>query len=103
MFNMLNDFQRTLSRFDYNQVWEDALLGDPEFPAVRAGGGWRGIGQEIDSSRESWKISLETVAKTVTKKFSEQLTWKFANLEKFKWMDLIHPTKFESLKKATGA
>ncbi len=101
--SMLNDFQRTLSRFEYNQVWEDAVLRDPEFPAVRARGGWRGLGQEIDGSQESLKMSLETVAKTVTRKFSEQLTWRFANLEKFKWMELIHPTKFESRKKATAA
>ena len=101
--SMLNDFQRTLSRFDYHQVWEDSVLEDPEFPAVRARGGWRGLGQEIDGSQESWKMSLETVAKTVTAKFSEQLAWRFANLEKFKWMELVYPTKFESRKKATAA
>ena len=39
----------------------------------------------------------------VTEKFSEQLTWKFANLKKFKWMELVHPTKLESRKKAAAA
>lgn len=101
--SMLNDFQRTLNSFDYHQVWDDTKIGDPEFPAVRARGGWRGLEQGIDGSQESWKTLLEGVAKTVTKTFSEQLAWRFANLEKFKWMELIHPMKFESQKKATAA
>ena len=100
--SMLIDFQRTLSRFDYHQIWEDTILGDPEFPVVRARGGWRGLEQGIDGSQEKRKTSLETVARSVTEKFSEQVTCRFANLDKFKWMELIHPTKFESRKKATA-
>ena len=42
------------------------------------------------------ETSLQTLALTITEKFAEQLSWRFGNLEKFRWMDLIHPTKFRA-------
>eukprot|EP00794_Sanderia_malayensis_P002228 gene2228-2538_t len=101
--SMLDDFQRVLENFNYKRVWQDTLLADPDFPAVRARAGWRAMEQGIDGTKDKWKISLETVARQVTKAFSDQMLWRFENLEKFRWMELIHPTKFEQRKKATSA
>ena len=92
---MLDDFQEMLHRFDLDQVWEDALAADPTMPVVRARKGWRDVQQGVDRLPESWKHSLTTVATTVLVKFSEQLQWRFQKLKKFKWMNLIHPTKFD--------
>ncbi len=37
---MLEDFQRVLNDFDFEQVCGDALLANPDFPAVRIKEGW---------------------------------------------------------------
>eukprot|EP00794_Sanderia_malayensis_P002192 gene2192-2495_t len=34
--------------------------------------------------------------------FGDQLSWRFSNLAKFRWMDLIHPAKFDERKKASS-
>eukprot|EP00794_Sanderia_malayensis_P008363 gene8363-9261_t len=34
--------------------------------------------------------------------FGDQLSWRFSNLAKFRWMDLIHPAKFDEGKKASS-
>ncbi len=41
-----------------------------------------------------------SLGKEIAKKFSDELTWRFANFDKFKWMDLVHPSKFEQCKDA---
>ena len=46
---MLEDFQRFLLNLYADQIWEDALLLDPEMPAVRQQSGWRGVEGAIDS------------------------------------------------------
>ena len=59
--SMMDDFQRALADFKYAQVWDDALLADPDFPTVRARDGWRGgMEQRVDGRQESWKKNLET-------------------------------------------
>ena len=97
--SMLEDFQRVLCTFDLNEIWEDALAMDPTLPVVRSREGWRGVQEGLDGSATSWKLSLETVSKTVMQKFSEQLQWRFENVKNFKWMSLVHPAKFEDRKK----
>ena len=43
------------------------------------------------------------MASKVCVEFSGQITWRFENLKKFKWMDLIHPSKFaENVKKPSN-
>ena len=100
--SMLEDFQRFLRSFNFVQVWEATLQADPDFPVIRARGGWRGMEQEKDGSQESWKESLTNLGKDIIAKFSEQLSWRFENLSRFEWMNLIHPTKFEERKRATS-
>eukprot|EP00794_Sanderia_malayensis_P001780 gene1781-1984_t len=90
---MLEDFQAFLLNLDSNQVLEDAMILDPEIPSVRQRNGWRGVESAIDSS-ESWKQKLIAISTEVTQKFTDQLLWRFSNLKKFEWMDLIHPSKF---------
>ena len=99
--SMLEDFDRALKRFDYQQIWEDTLDKDPEIPVVRVRDGWRGVEEPINGAPASWRETLTDLAKTCTATFSNQLAWRFHNLEKFKWMDLIHPAKFEERKKAS--
>ena len=99
--SMLDDFLAALAVFDYDQIWKDALLADPAMPAVRTRDGWRNMEPANNGSSESWKASLQSLGEEITGKFSEQLMWRFSNLAKFKWMELIHPTKFEERRKAT--
>ena len=99
--SMLTDFQKILGDFRYDQIWEDTIKVDPEIPTVRNRGGWRGIENGNDGSPESWKLCLISLAATCAAKFSEQINWRFENLGKFKWMDLIHPAKFEERRKAS--
>ena len=40
---MINDFKGVLANFDFDGIWEDTLLADPEFPTVRNRGGWRAM------------------------------------------------------------
>eukprot|EP00795_Rhopilema_esculentum_P016293 gene16293-biopygen5543 len=100
--SMVDDFQRSLVSLNLDQVWEETIQADPDFPVMRERTGWRGIENGNDGSQESWKASLQTLALTITAKFSEQLSWRFGNLEKFRWMDLIHPTKFSERRNATA-
>ena len=100
--SMLEDFQDVLEALDFNDVWEDTMNLDPEIPAVRKRAGWRGIQGSIDGSTESWKRSLVEIAAQVTSRFTDQISWRFENLNKFKWMNLIHPSKFEARKNASS-
>ena len=93
--SMLSDFQEILEYFNYEQIWQDTMKGDPEIPTVRNRGGWRGIESANDGSPESWKLRLTSLAATCAAKFCEQINWRFSNLQKFKWMDLIHPAKLK--------
>ncbi len=34
--------------------------------------------------------------------FSNQVSWRFQNLEKLGWIELVHPAKFEERRKATS-
>ena len=70
-------------------------------PSIRRREGWRGIENSIDGSPDSWRRSLEAIGKEVTRKLLEQLLWRFVNLKKFRWMELIHPTKFDVRRKAS--
>ena len=99
---MLDDFQKTLRDFDFESIWKDTLLVDPDFPAVRTKEGWRQLEQGIDGSHDNWRLSLEDVAKQVINAFLEQICWRFENVKNFKWMDLIHPSKFEERKQASS-
>ncbi len=74
---------------------------DPEIPAVRRRAGWRGVDEGIDGSENSWRNLLINVATRVSREFSDQLSWRFENLQKFKWMEIIHPMEFERMKKMT--
>ena len=99
--SMLDDFKNSLQQLDYNQMLEDTMKIDPEMPSIRRREGWRGIENSIDGSPNSWKRSLEAIGKEVTTKFLEQLLWRFENLKKFRWMELIHPTIFEERRKTS--
>ena len=48
--SMINNFKRVLANFDFNIIWEDTLLADPDFPTVRNRGGWRAMEQGNDGS-----------------------------------------------------
>ncbi|XP_065054458.1 zinc finger MYM-type protein 1-like isoform X1 [Rhopilema esculentum] len=100
--SMLEDFQRFLLNLDCNHIWEDAMLLDPEMPAVRQRNGWRGVEEAVDSTG-SWKINLLAISSEIAQKFLEQLLWRFENLTRFKWMELIHPSKFDERKKMPPA
>ena len=97
---MLSDFQDILVNFNYEQIWVDTMKVDPEISTVRNRGGWRGIESANYGSPESWKLCLTGLAATCSAKFSEQINWRLSNLQKFKWMDLIHPAKLDERKKA---
>ena len=101
--SMINDFVNLLSSFNFSQVWEDTLLADPNFPSVRARTGWRAMDQEINGSQSSWRSTLENIARQVCQSFVEQINWRFDNLDHFKWIDLIHPSKFDERRKASAA
>ena len=98
---MINDFKGVLANFNFDGVWEDTLLTDPELPTVRNRGGWRAMEQGNDGSQESWRSTLTKLGKEIVGKFTEQLDWRFANLSKFQWMNLVHPSKFNERKEAT--
>ena len=99
--SMINDFKGVLANFNFDGVWEDTLLTDPELPTVRNRGGWRAMEQGNDGSQESWRSTLTKLGKEIVGKFTEQLDWRFANLSKFQWMNLVHPSKFNERKEAT--
>ena len=104
---MLDDFLHFLTVLDFDQIWADTLEADPNFPVTRGRGGWRNNGQESNGSvdisyQEAWKQKLCCVEVRICVEFSEQIVWRFENLEKFKWMDLIHPSKIATRQKATS-
>eukprot|EP00794_Sanderia_malayensis_P021001 gene21001-23052_t len=78
--------------------FHEALL----LPVVRTRGGWRGVEHSADGSSDSWKTFLVNVASTVAKTYSEQLQWRFENVKKFKWVDLVHPARFSQRKSASS-
>ena len=95
---MLDDLLSNFRSFDFNRIWADAVTADPTMPCVRARDGWRGVEDEVDGSPDSWKRSLTAVAKNVIIMFSENIQWRFKNLKKFIWIQLVHPAKFEDRK-----
>eukprot|EP00794_Sanderia_malayensis_P010108 gene10108-11143_t len=99
---MLDDFLHFLTVLDFDQIWANTLEADPNFPVARGRGGWRNNGQENNGSQEDWKQKLCGVAVRICVEFSEQIAWRFENLEKFNWMDLIHPSKIATRRKATS-
>ena len=51
--------------------------------------------KENHGSEEEWKVSLlETRIAVVTQLYCE-ISWRFQNLNKCKWVDLVHPAKFD--------
>ena len=38
--------------------------------------------------------NMSTVAGKMRSKFSKQVSWRFQNIDKFKWMDFIHVSRF---------
>ena len=78
------------------------MLLDPEMPAVRQRNGWRGVEGAIHSP-DSWERNVLAISAEVAQQFLEQLLWRFENLKKIKWMDLIHPSKFDERKKMPQA
>eukprot|EP00794_Sanderia_malayensis_P013445 gene13445-14827_t len=100
--SMLGDLKAVLGNFNFNQIWGDTLLADPAFPVIRERGGWRNMEQQRDGTQESWKQSLINLGSQITNMFGDQLSWRFSNLAKFRWMDLIHPAKFDERKKASS-
>ena len=99
---MLEDFQKFLSDLNIQEIWDAALQLDPVLPSIGERSGWRGIEGAVDGSRNTWKNRLSSVSQLVVSKFSAELQWRFANLEKFEWMDLIHLAKFEERKKLSS-
>ena len=100
--SMLDDFHEVLRTLNYHQIWEDAMALDPVLPVFATRRGWRGVEHFADGSSDSWKTFLVNVAADVTKTFSEQLQWRFENVKKFKWMDLVHPAMFSQRKTASS-
>ena len=100
--SMLDDFHEVLRTLNYHQIWEDAMALDPVLQVFPTRRGWRGVEHSADGSSDSWKTFLVNVAADVTKTFSEQLQWRFENVKKFKWMDLVHPAMFSQRKTASS-
>ena len=94
--SMIKDFKRVLANFDFERIWDRTVASfDPEFPTVCNRGGWIAMEQGNDGSQESWKCSLSELGGAIVAEFTEQLNWRFANLSRFLWINLVHPTKFE--------
>lgn len=103
--SMIEDFQRVLANVDLDRIWNDTLAVDPELPEVRARRGWRCMEQGTNgaqSTHESWKNAMKLTAGRITTGFSDQLAWRFENLEKFKWVDLVNPRKFDERKTSSS-
>eukprot|EP00794_Sanderia_malayensis_P013468 gene13468-14859_t len=95
--HLLDDFLRFLANINLDDIWTDTLEADPNFPMRRRGKrGWRETETETSDSIDSWKQSLFTVSTSVCIEFSQQIAWRFNNVEQFRWMDIIHPSKFGS-------
>ena len=93
--SMIDEFKRLINSLNLGKVWEETIQADPVFPVMLERTGLRGVENGKNGSQESWKASLQTLTLTITAKFLEQLSLHFENLEKFRWMDLIHPTKIQ--------
>ena len=74
---------------------------DPIIPTIRARVGWRHRSHALNGL-ENWKISLVELGKEIVTMFLSRLAWYFSNLAKFKWVNLVHPTKFSERKFATS-
>ena len=97
--SMLNDFQRFLATLEFEKIWTETLEADPNFPITRARAGWRGTESGNNGSQESWKQIVCIVLERICTEFSNQISWRFQNLEKFTWMDLVHPSKLTQSRK----
>ena len=95
---MLDYFQRFLLNLNAIQIWKDALLLDLEMPVFRQRNGWRGVESAIDLPN-NWKQNLLSISAEVSQEFLEQMLWRFEHQKQFKWMNLVHPLKFEERKK----
>ena len=94
--SMLHDFQCILDTFNLEQLWNEAKSMDPTFPVSTAREGWRGgMQEENHGSEEEWKVSLLETGTAVVTHFSREISWRFQNLNKFKWVELVHPAKFD--------
>ena len=71
--SMISDFKVVLASFDFDIIWQDTLLADPEFPTIHNRQGWRAMEQGNDGSKESWIQSLTTTREEIVAKFMEQL------------------------------
>ena len=103
--SMIEDLKRVMANVDLEKIWNDTLAMDPELPVVRARRGWRGMEQGANSSQsthETWKVAMQLIAGRITMGFSDQLTWRFENLDKFKWVDLVNTRKFEERKTSSS-
>ena len=92
---MHDDFQRFLTTISSDDIKKITLEADPNFPVTRAKAGWRGRETQINGSEEAWRERMSDVASRICMKFSGQISWRFENLKKFKWMDLIHPKQIQ--------
>eukprot|EP00795_Rhopilema_esculentum_P014844 gene14844-biopygen4545 len=79
--SMLEDFDRALKRFDYQQIWEDTLGKDPEIPVVRVRDGWRGVEEPINGAPASWRETLTDLAKKYEIALEHCLSVLYDNME----------------------
>ena len=100
---MLDDFQRFLAAISFDDIWKITLEADPNFPVARAKAAWRDRETHINGSEETWRERMLNVASRICSKSSVQIAWPLENLKKFRWMELIHPSKFnENVKKPSS-
>ena len=92
--SMLSDFLTVINKFDLSQIWRESLSFNPVFPIIAERVGWRGIDEQNDGSEEMWKTSLFATGMELVAEFSSQICWRFENIEMFKWVELVHPSKF---------
>lgn len=103
--SMIEDFQRALANVNLDKIWDDTLTVDPELPQIREKRGWRGMGHTTtgaqsthESTHERWKAAMLLTVGRVKIEFADQIAWRFENLDKFKWVDLVNPRKFNERK-----
>ena len=56
--SMISDFDEQMRQLNYDEIWEDTILMDPEIPVVRARVGWRAVKEPKNGTRAAWKQSL---------------------------------------------
>ena len=98
--SMLDDFHEVLRNYIKSGKMQWLWFQFCQFCPTRRG--WRGVEHSADGSSDSWKTFLVNVAADVTKTFSEQLQWRFENVKKFKWMDLVHSAMFSQINTASS-